>query len=43
MRFLYFPSLEMKCRCNPIAESDLATYIVNCISEKDKWNQVSTT
>jgi len=27
-------------RCNPIAEQDLATYMVNCISDESKWNKV---
>ena len=25
------------CKCNPIAEADLATYMINCIEEPDKW------
>jgi divinyl chlorophyllide a 8-vinyl-reductase len=25
------------CKCNPIAESDLATYMINCIEEPDKY------
>jgi divinyl chlorophyllide a 8-vinyl-reductase len=28
------------CRCNPISETDLASFIVNCIVEKNKWNAV---
>eukprot|EP00596_Hydrurales_sp_CCMP1899_P010365 CAMPEP_0119042028 /NCGR_PEP_ID=MMETSP1177-20130426/14302_1 /TAXON_ID=2985 /ORGANISM="Ochromonas sp, Strain CCMP1899" /LENGTH=342 /DNA_ID=CAMNT_0007008531 /DNA_START=188 /DNA_END=1216 /DNA_ORIENTATION=+ len=28
------------CKCNPIAESDLATYMINCIEEPDKWNRI---
>lgn len=28
------------CKCNPIAESDLATYMINCISDESKWNKV---
>lgn len=28
------------CQCNPIAETDLADYMLNCIHQSDKWNQV---
>jgi divinyl chlorophyllide a 8-vinyl-reductase len=28
------------CKCNPIAESDLATYMINCIEEPEKWNKI---
>lgn len=28
------------CQCNPIAESDLAAFMLNCVDEKDKWNKV---
>ena len=28
------------CQCNPIAESDLATYIINCIDDESKWNRI---
>lgn len=28
------------CKCNPIAESDLATFMINCVEEPDKWNRV---
>jgi divinyl chlorophyllide a 8-vinyl-reductase len=27
-------------RCNPIAESDLATYLVDCISDESRQNRV---
>ena len=27
-------------RCNPIAESDLATYMIDCISDKARENQI---
>ena len=27
-------------RCNPIAESDLATYMVDCISDKSRHNKI---
>eukprot|EP01041_Mallomonas_annulata_P011614 gene11614-24314_t len=27
-------------KCNPIAEQDLATYMINCIDDKDKWNKI---
>eukprot|EP01036_Dinobryon_divergens_P026203 gene26203-34824_t len=37
--FVMFGNGEI-CKCNPIAESDLATYIVNCIEEKEKWNKI---
>eukprot|EP00638_Chattonella_subsalsa_P007967 CAMPEP_0117758642 /NCGR_PEP_ID=MMETSP0947-20121206/15511_1 /TAXON_ID=44440 /ORGANISM="Chattonella subsalsa, Strain CCMP2191" /LENGTH=367 /DNA_ID=CAMNT_0005578891 /DNA_START=115 /DNA_END=1218 /DNA_ORIENTATION=- len=28
------------CKCNPIAESDLAEYMVNCIEEPEKRNKI---
>lgn len=28
------------CQCNPIAESDLATYMINCIDDSSKWNKI---
>ena len=28
------------CQCNPIAESDLAAFMVNCIDDESKWNKV---
>jgi divinyl chlorophyllide a 8-vinyl-reductase len=28
------------CQCNPIAENDLASYMLNCVDEEDKWNQI---
>ena len=28
------------CKCNPIAENDLAAYMLNCVEEKDKWNKI---
>ena len=27
-------------KCNPISESDLASYMLNCLDEKDKWNKI---
>lgn len=27
-------------RCNPISETDLASYMLNCITEEDKWNKI---
>lgn len=35
-----FLMFQGSTRANPIAESDLATYIVDCISEPSRWNQV---
>jgi len=37
--FVMFDDGEI-CKCNPIAESDLATYMLNCLDEKDKWNKI---
>lgn len=37
--FVMFGNGEI-CKCNPIAESDLAAYILNCVDESDKWNKV---
>ena len=37
--FVMFGDGEI-CKCNPIAESDLAAYMLNCLDEKDKWNAV---
>jgi divinyl chlorophyllide a 8-vinyl-reductase len=28
------------CKCNPIAEQDLAAYMLNCIDDSSKWNQI---
>lgn len=28
------------CKCNPIAETDLAEYIINCIEDDSKWNKI---
>jgi divinyl chlorophyllide a 8-vinyl-reductase len=28
------------CRCNPIAEQDLAAYMIDCIEDQTKWNKV---
>ncbi|CAM9957215.1 unnamed protein product [Scytosiphon promiscuus] len=28
------------CKCNPIAEADLATYLVDCITDKSKGNKI---
>jgi divinyl chlorophyllide a 8-vinyl-reductase len=27
-------------RCNPIAESDLASFILDCIDDNTKWNKI---
>jgi divinyl chlorophyllide a 8-vinyl-reductase len=37
--FVMFGNGEI-CQCNPIAESDLASYIVNCIDRPTQWNKV---
>lgn len=37
--FVMFGDGEI-CKCNPIAESDLAAYLINCISDESKWNKV---
>ena len=31
---------SMNHRCNPIAESDLAAYMLNCIDDQSKWNKI---
>ena len=28
------------CQCNPIAETDLAEYMINCVEDESKWNKV---
>lgn len=28
------------CKCNPIAEQDLAAFMLNCVDDPSKWNQV---
>lgn len=28
------------CKCNPISETDLAAYMLNCLIERDKWNKI---
>jgi len=37
--FVMFGDGEI-CKCNPIAESDLATYMLNCLDEPDKFNKI---
>lgn len=37
--FVMFGDGEI-CQCNPISESDLATYMINCVEEQNKWNKV---
>mmetsp|Transcript_45561 Transcript_45561/g.80312 ORF Transcript_45561/g.80312 Transcript_45561/m.80312 type:complete len:368 (+) Transcript_45561:3-1106(+) len=37
--FVYFGDGSM-CKCNPIAETELAEYMVNCIEEPEKRNQI---
>jgi divinyl chlorophyllide a 8-vinyl-reductase len=37
--FVMFGDGEI-CKCNPIAESDLATYMINCIDDKSKHNKI---
>ena len=37
--FVMFGDGEI-CQCNPISETDLATYLVNCIEEQTKWNKI---
>ncbi len=36
--------MELSCvittRCNPIAETDLASYMLDCIEDGAKWNKV---
>lgn len=28
------------CRCNPIAETDLAAFMLDCLEQPAKWNRV---
>lgn len=28
------------CKCNPIAETDLAEYMINCVEDQSKWNKI---
>lgn len=28
------------CHCNPIAETDLAAYMLDCITNQEQWNKV---
>lgn len=35
-----FLMFQDSTRCNPIAESDLATYLIDCISDESRHNQV---
>jgi divinyl chlorophyllide a 8-vinyl-reductase len=37
--FVMFGDGEI-CRCNPIGEQDLATYMINCIDDQTKWNKI---
>lgn len=37
--FVMFGDGEI-CKCNPIAEQDLATYMLNCVNEENKWNRI---
>jgi divinyl chlorophyllide a 8-vinyl-reductase len=35
-----FLMFQDSTRCNPIAESDLATYLIDCISDESRYNKV---
>jgi hypothetical protein len=41
---IYLYCLYLFCyyflRCNPISETDLATYMLNCVEDQSKWNKV---
>jgi divinyl chlorophyllide a 8-vinyl-reductase len=37
--FVMFGDGEL-CKCNPIAETDLAEFMLNCLDEKDKWDKI---
>ena len=37
--FVMFGDGEI-CKCNPIAETDLAEYMINCIEDESKWNKI---
>ena len=37
--FVMFGDGEI-CQCNPIAETDLAEYMINCIDDETKWNKI---
>lgn len=37
--FVMFGNGEI-CKCNPIAESDLAAYMLDCVEQENKWNKV---
>lgn len=38
--FVSFDGISETCKCNPIAETDLATYILNCVDDQSKWNKI---
>eukprot|EP01031_Cornospumella_fuschlensis_P028781 gene28781-34745_t len=37
--FVMFGNGEI-CKCNPIAESDLAAYMLDCVDKPERWNKV---
>lgn len=37
--FVMFGDGEI-CKCNPIAETDLATFMLNCVDDESKWNKI---
>lgn len=37
--FVMFGNGEI-CKCNPIAESDLAAYMLDCVNTPERWNKV---
>jgi len=37
--FVMFGDGEI-CKCNPIAEADLANYMLGCIDDSSKWNKI---
>jgi divinyl chlorophyllide a 8-vinyl-reductase len=37
--FVMFGDGEI-CKCNPIAETDLAAFMLNCVDDETKWNKI---
>ena len=38
--FVMFDGDGSTSKCNPIAESDLASYMLNCLDDETKWNKI---
>lgn len=38
--FILYAARYFILRCNPISETDLAAYMLNCVEDQSKWNKI---